>query len=189
MMVFEDAQWIDPSSRELLDRTIDRVASLPVLSLITFRPEFQSAWAGKSHVSTMILNRLDHNAGAALIQSMTGDRRLPPELVTEIAERTDGVPLFVEEMTKAVLEAGATGVKHAISIAPLPVLAVPLTLHASLMSRLDRLGAVAKEVAQLGAAIGREFSYAAHRHRAPERERTAIGAGPADRGRVGFSER
>src|SRR6266702_4734025 len=81
MMVFEDAQWIDPSSRELLDRTIDRVVTLPVLSLITFRPEFQSAWTGKSHVSTMVLNRLDQNAGAALIRSMTGDRRLPPELV------------------------------------------------------------------------------------------------------------
>jgi class 3 adenylate cyclase/predicted ATPase len=159
MMVFEDAQWIDPSSRELLDRTIDRVATLPVLSLITFRPEFQSIWTGKSHVSTMVLNRLDHEAGAALIRSMTGDRGLPPELVTEIAERTDGVPLFVEELTKAVLEAGATGVERAVSTAPVPGLAVPPTLHASLMARLDRIGPVAKEVAQLGAAIGREFSY------------------------------
>jgi class 3 adenylate cyclase/predicted ATPase len=159
MMIFEDAQWIDPSSRELLDRTIDRVATLPVLSLITFRPEFQSVWTGKSHVSTMFLNRLDREAGAALIRSMTGDRGLPPELVAEIAERTDGVPLFVEELTKAVLEAGATGVERAVSTAPLPGLAVPPTLHASLMARLDRIGPVAKEVAQLGAAIGREFSY------------------------------
>jgi predicted ATPase len=159
MMIFEDAQWIDPSSRELLDRTIDRVATLPVLSLITFRPEFQSLWTGKSHVSTMVLNRLDHKAGAALIRSMTGDRELPPELVTEIAERTDGVPLFVEELTKAVLEAGATGVERAVSTAPLPGLAVPPTLHASLMASLDRIGPVAKEIAQLGAPIGREFSF------------------------------
>jgi predicted ATPase len=122
-MVFEDAQWIDPRSRELLDRTIDRVANLRVLSVITFRPEFQSAWTERSHVSMMVLNRLDHKAGGALIHSMTRDRRLPPELVNEIADRTDGVPLFVEELTKAVLEAGAAGVEHAISIAPHPALA------------------------------------------------------------------
>jgi predicted ATPase/class 3 adenylate cyclase len=159
MMVFEDVQWIDPSSRELLDWTVERVAGLPVLLLITFRPDFQPAWTGKPHVSTVVLNRLDQSAGTALIRSMIGDRTLPDELVDEIAERTDGVPLFVEEMTKAVLEAGAAGVARAISAAPLPGLAVPSTLHASLMARLDRIGPVAKEVAQVGAAIGREFSY------------------------------
>lgn len=184
MIVFEDAQWIDPSSRELLDWTVERVASLPVLVLITFRPDFQSAWTGKSHVSAMVLNRLDHTAGAALIRNMTGDRTLPSELVEEIAERTDGVPLFVEELTKAVLEAGADGGAQAISAAPLPRLAVPPTLHASLMARLDRIGPIAKEVAQAGAAIGREFSYdllAAATHRSDSELRAAldrlIGAG------------
>jgi class 3 adenylate cyclase/predicted ATPase len=184
MMVFEDAQWIDPSSRELLDRAVERVANLPVLLLITFRPEFQSAWTGKSHVSAMVLNRLDHSAGVALVRSMSGNRTLPSELVDEIAERTDGVPLFVEELTKAVLEAGADGVARAVSAAPLPWLAVPPTLHASLMARLDRIGAVAKEVAQIGAAIGREFSYdmlASAAHRSDSELRAAldrlIGAG------------
>ncbi|MEY9128494.1 adenylate/guanylate cyclase domain-containing protein [Bradyrhizobium yuanmingense] len=159
MIVFEDMQWIDPSSRELLDRTVDRVASLPVLVLITYRPEFQLVWTGKPHVSLLVLNRLDQNAGAALIRSVAGGQTLPTEIVNEIAERTDGVPLFVEELTKAVLETSPQSIARAISFAPLPGLAVPATLHASLMARLDRIGPIAKEVAQIGAAIGREFSY------------------------------
>jgi class 3 adenylate cyclase/predicted ATPase len=184
MMVFEDAQWIDPSSRDLLDGVVAQVASLPALLLITFRPDFQSAWTGKSHISAMVLNRLDHSAGAALVRSMFGNRTLPSELVDEIAERTDGVPLFVEELTKAVLEAGADGVARAVSTAPQPGLAVPPTLHSSLMARLDRIGTVAKEVAQIGAAIGREFSYdllASAAHRSDSELRAAldrlIGAG------------
>jgi class 3 adenylate cyclase/predicted ATPase len=159
IVVFEDTQWIDPSSRELLDRTVDRVASLPVLVLVTYRPEFQTVWTGRSHVTLIVLNRLDQCAGAALIRSVAGVRTLPGEIVNEIAERTDGVPLFVEELTKAVLEAGPDGIASAVSAAPLPGLAVPATLHASLMARLDRIGPIAKEVAQVGAAIGREFSY------------------------------
>ena len=159
MVVFEDMQWIDPSSRELLDQTVDRVASLPVLVLITCRPEFQSVWTGKPHVSLLVLNRLDQSAGAALIRSVAGTRTLPSEIVNEIAERTDGVPLFVEELTKAVLETSPEGFARAISFASLPGLAVPATLHASLMARLDRIGPIARELAQVGAAIGREFSY------------------------------
>ncbi|WP_092258706.1 adenylate/guanylate cyclase domain-containing protein [Bradyrhizobium sp. Rc3b] len=159
MVVFEDMQWIDPSSRELLDRTVDRVASLPVLVLITYRPELQLIWSGKPHVSLLVMNRLDQKAGASLIRSVAGSRTLPTEIVNEIAERTDGVPLFVEELTKAVLETSNEGIPRAISFAPLPGLAVPATLHASLMARLDRIGPIAKEVAQIGAAIGREFSY------------------------------
>ncbi|MBB4366159.1 class 3 adenylate cyclase/predicted ATPase/energy-coupling factor transporter ATP-binding protein EcfA2 [Bradyrhizobium sp. CIR48] len=159
MVVFEDMQWIDPSSRELLDRTVDRVASLPVLVLITYRPELQLVWSGKPHVSLLVMNRLDQKAGATLIRSVAGSRTLPTEIVNEIAERTDGVPLFVEELTKAVLETSNEGIPRAISFAPLPGLAVPATLHASLMARLDRVGPIAKEVAQIGAAIGREFSY------------------------------
>ncbi|QIO32290.2 ATP-binding protein [Bradyrhizobium sp. 1(2017)] len=159
IVVFEDTQWIDPSSRELLDRTVDRVASLPVLVLVTYRPEFQTVWTDRSHVTLIVLNHLDQRAGAALIRSVAGVRTLPDEIVNEIAERTDGVPLFVEELTKAVLEAGPDGIARAVSAAPLPGLAVPATLHASLMARLDRVGPIAKEVAQIGAAIGREFSY------------------------------
>ncbi|MGY3037414.1 class 3 adenylate cyclase/predicted ATPase [Bradyrhizobium sp. USDA 4354] len=159
MVVFEDMQWIDPSSRELLGRTVDRVASLPVLVLVTYRPEFRLVWTGKPHVGLLVLNRLDQSAGAALIRSVAGARTLPTEIVNEIAERTDGVPLFVEELTKAVLETSPEGIARAISFAPLPGLAVPATLHASLMARLDRIGPIAKEVAQIGAAIGREFSY------------------------------
>ncbi|HEX9440624.1 MAG TPA: AAA family ATPase, partial [Roseiflexaceae bacterium] len=106
LIVCEDAQWIDPSSRELLDRTVELVASLPVLLLVTHRPEFRSVWNEKSHVSAMVLNRLDQSAGTALIRSVAGNRALPSEVVNEIVERTDGVPLFVEELTKAVLEAG-----------------------------------------------------------------------------------
>jgi class 3 adenylate cyclase/predicted ATPase len=159
MIVFEDAQWIDPSSRELLDRTVERVPTLPALLLITYRPEFHPVWTAKSHVSIMVLNRLDQSAGAALIRSVAGNQTLPSEVVDEIAERTDGVPLFVEELTKAVLEAGPAEIARAVSAVPLPGLAVPPTLHASLMARLDRIGPIAKEVAQVGAAIGREFSY------------------------------
>ncbi|WP_420836853.1 ATP-binding protein, partial [Bradyrhizobium algeriense] len=184
LIVCEDAQWIDPSSRELLDRTVELVASLPVLLLVTHRPEFQSVWNEKSHVSAMVLNRLDQSAGAALIRSVAGNRALPSEVVNEIAERTDGVPLFVEELTKAVLEAGSTEVARVVSAAPLPGLAVPPTLQASLMARLDRIGPVGKEVAQVGAAIGREFSYdllAAIAHRSDRELRAAldrlIGAG------------
>jgi class 3 adenylate cyclase/predicted ATPase len=184
LIVCEDAQWIDPSSRELLDRTVELVASLPVLLLITYRPEFQSVWNEKSHVSAMVLNRLDQSAGAALIRSVAGNRALPSEVVNEIAERTDGVPLFVEELTKAVLEAGGAEVARVVSAAPLPGLAVPPTLHASLMARLDRIGPIGKEVAQVGAAIGREFSYdllAAIAHRSDRELRGAldrlIGAG------------
>ena len=184
LIVCEDAQWIDPSSRELLDRTVELVASLPVLLLITYRPEFQSVWNEKSHVSAMVLNRLDQSAGAALIRSVAGNRTLPSEVVNEIAERTDGVPLFVEELTKAVLEAGGAEVARVVSAAPLPGLAVPPTLHASLMARLDRIGPIGKEVAQVGAAIGREFSYdllAATAHRSDRELRAAldrlIGAG------------
>ncbi|WP_342739464.1 AAA family ATPase [Bradyrhizobium sp. B117] len=159
MIVFEDVQWIDPSSRELLDRTVDRISALPVLVLVTHRPDFQMVWTGKPHVALLVLNRLDQNAGAALIRSVAGVRTLPTEIVNEISERTDGIPLFVEELTKAVLEASPEEIPRAISFAPLPGVAVPATLHASLMARLDRIGLIAKEVAQVGAAIGREFSY------------------------------
>ena len=109
LMVFEDVHWIDPTSRELLDLTVDRVRHLPVLLAITFRPEFQPPWGGRSHVTSSALNRLGEREGEALVQTLAGNAALSAEIVAEIVERTDGVPLFVEELTKAVLESAAQG--------------------------------------------------------------------------------
>ncbi len=161
LMVFEDAHWIDPTSRELMDLTLDRVGRLPVLLVITFRPEFQHAWGGQAHVTMLALNRLGGRDGAALVEHLAGNAALDPAIVAEIVERTDGVPLFVEELTKAVLESGerANRVAAVLTASPLPGLAIPATLHASLIARLDRLGIAAKEIAQIGAVLGREFSY------------------------------
>ena len=157
MMLYEDVHWIDPSSRELLDLVIERVPRLPVLLVVTFRPEFQAPWTGQAHVAMLVLNRLDRREGAALVQRVVGNGELPMDVVAEIIERTDGVPLFVEELTKAVVESGNAG--FVLSRAATTALNVPATLHASLMARLDRLGSAAKEVAQVGAVLGREFSY------------------------------
>jgi class 3 adenylate cyclase/predicted ATPase len=172
-IVFEDAHWIDPTSRELLDLIVERVRSLPVLLIVTFRPDFQPSWTGQPQVSMLALNRLDRRDRTALVAQIAGGKVLPDELVAQIADRTDGVPLFVEELTKSVLESGllrAEADRYVLDGA-LPPLAVPTTLHASLMARLDRLPSV-RLVAQTGAAIGREFSYALLRavSRLPEDE-------------------
>ena len=161
LMVFEDAHWIDPTSRELMDLTIDRLRRMSVLLVITFRSEFQPAWGGQPHVTTLALNRLGARDVAALIHSLAGNAPLGTEFIEEIVDRTDGVPLFIEELTKAVLERAdqADRVAAVLSVSPLPALAVPSTLQASLTARLDRIGAAAKEVAQIGAVLGREFSY------------------------------
>ncbi len=171
--VFEDAHWIDPTSRELLDLTVERVRSLPVLLIVTFRPEFQSPWTGQPQVSMLALNRLDRRDRTDLVVQIAGGKALPDEVVAQIAERTDGVPLFVEELTKSVLESGllrAEGDRYVIDRV-LPPFAIPTSLHDSLMARLDRLASV-RHVAQIGAAIGREFSYALLRavSRLPEDE-------------------
>ena len=161
LMVFEDAHWIDPTSRELLDLTVDRVRRLPVLLMITFRPEFQPPWGGRSHVTSMALNRLGERDREALVQKLAGNVVLATDVVAEIVERTDGVPLFVEELTKAVVESAGQGGRVAAVLATtsLAALSVPATLHASLMARLDRLGMVPKAIAQIGAVLGREFAY------------------------------
>ena len=161
LVVFEDAHWIDPTSRELLDLAVDRVRRLPVLLAITFRPEFQPPWGGRAHVTSLELNRLGERAGEALVHTLAGNAALTPEIVAEIVERTDGVPLFVEELTKAVLESAAQGdrVAGVLGATSLAALSVPATLHASLMARLDRLGLAPKEIAQIGAVLGREFGY------------------------------
>jgi class 3 adenylate cyclase/tetratricopeptide (TPR) repeat protein len=157
LMVFEDAQWIDPTSRELLDLMVDRVARLPALIVITFRPEFEHDWGGQPHVLALALNRLDGQEGEALVAGLAGDAGLARDTIEEIVARTDGVPLFVEELTKAVLESGDASA--ALAASPSPELAIPPTLHASLIARFDRLGPLAHEVAQTGAVLGREFGY------------------------------
>ena len=160
LMIFEDVHWIDPTSLEALNRTVDRIKALPVLLIVTFRPEFNAPWMGQSRVTGLTLNRLGEHDIASVIDRVVGNKMLPPNIRQDIIERTDGIPLFVEEMTKAVLEAQGEGAAaQAVSMVPSPMLAVPASLHASLMARLDRLGP-AKEVAQIGATIGREFSHA-----------------------------
>jgi class 3 adenylate cyclase/predicted ATPase len=146
IVVFEDAHWIDPTSRELLDLTVERVRCLPVLLIVTFRPEFEPPWTGQAQVTMLTLNRLDRRDRMALVTQIAGGKALSEEVIEEIVDRADGVPLFVEELTKSVLESGVT--PHGI----------PTSLHDSLMARLDRLGSV-RWVTQIGAAIGREFSY------------------------------
>jgi predicted ATPase len=160
LMIFEDAHWTDPTSLELFGRIVDRTPTLRVLLIITFRPDFASPWIGRSYVTALTINRLGESEIGAMIDRLIGNKLLPPTVRRDIIERTDGIPLFVEEMTKAVMEAEGEGaVERTVAAVPSPGLAVPASLHASLMARLDRLGH-AKEVAQIGAAIGREFSHA-----------------------------
>jgi class 3 adenylate cyclase/predicted ATPase len=160
LMIFEDAHWVDPTSLEAFGRLVDRIKTLGVLLIVTYRPEFEPPWVGRPHVTALILNRLGEGQIAAIIDSLTGNKPLPTSIRQDIIERTDGIPLFVEEMTKAVLEAENEGAgQQTAASVPSPALSVPASLHASLMARLDRLGP-AKEVAQIGSAIGREFSYA-----------------------------
>jgi class 3 adenylate cyclase/predicted ATPase len=160
LMIFEDLHWIDPTSRELFDLILSRIDCQQVLLVATFRSEFQPPWAGQPHVTVIALNRLGRSDGAAMVQQLAGNvALLPQDVIVEIVERTDGVPLFVEEMTKAVLEAGVERGRETVASMPSTRIGVPATLQASLMARLDRLGPAARGVAQIGAAIGREFSY------------------------------
>ena len=155
LAIFEDVHWIDPTSLELLDRMIEHVPRLPILLVVTFRPDFEAPWAGRPNVHTLALNRLSRSASTALVGRVGGSDALPADVVEQIIERTDGVPLFIEELTKAVVEAGEAEPRAA---APPASHQIPTTLHASLTSRLDRLGP-AKELAQVGAVIGRRFPY------------------------------
>jgi TolB-like protein/class 3 adenylate cyclase/predicted ATPase len=161
VMIFEDAHWIDPTSRELLDLMIECIHRLPVLLIVTFRPEFAPPWTGEEQVSVLALNRLDRHDRTVLVEQIAGGKALPDEVVTRIVERTDGVPLFVEELTRSVLESGLLREEadRWVLDRAMPSLAIPTSLRASLMARLDRLAQV-RHVAQIGAAIGRQFSYA-----------------------------
>jgi len=160
LLLFEDAHWADATSLELLDLTVERIHQLPILALFTFRPEHEPPWIGLPNVGTLALGRLDRGDVESMVARVTGGRVPPPEVMKQIVEKTDGNPLFVEELTKAVLEAGIL-IENAQGyqlVGPLPPLAIPATLQDSLMARLDRLAPV-REIGQVGAVIGREFSY------------------------------
>jgi len=160
LMVLEDAHWVDPTAREWLDLIVDRVPALRVLVIITYRPEFASPWVGRAQVTLLMLNRLPLRQRSQIISGVVGGKPLPKEIADQIIERTDGIPLFIEELTKAVVETGvvAEAGDHYEVIGPLTPLAIPTSLHASLLARLDRLAPV-REVAQIAAALGRSFSY------------------------------
>jgi class 3 adenylate cyclase/tetratricopeptide (TPR) repeat protein len=160
-LLFEDVHWADPTSIELLDLAVERIRHLRVLAIFTFRSEFEPSWVGLPNVTTLALGRLNQSYVQTMAEQVAGGRRLPAEVMGQIITKTDGISLFVEELTKTVLEAGIL-VEDAEGYrldGPLPPLAIPTTLHDSLMARLDRLSPV-KEIAQVGATIGREFSYA-----------------------------
>jgi class 3 adenylate cyclase len=160
LMVYEDVHCSDPTTRESLDLLIDRVPALRVLMIITFRPEFTPPWIGRPHVTMLTLNRLPRRQGAEIIAHVTGGKALPKEIADQIADRTDGIPLFIEDLTKTVLESGIVSEAggHYAMTGPTAPLAIPTSLHASLLARLDSL-APTREVAQIGAALGRSFSY------------------------------
>jgi class 3 adenylate cyclase/tetratricopeptide (TPR) repeat protein len=160
LMVYEDVHWSDPTTRESLDLLIDRVPASRILVIITFRPEFKPPWVDRSHVTLLSLNRLPLRQRAEMITHLTGGKTLPKEIANQIMDRTDGIPLFIEELTKAVVESGVlteTGDGYRVT-GPVAPLAIPTTLHASLLARLDRL-APTREVAQTAAALGRTFSH------------------------------
>ena len=160
LIVLEDAHWLDPTSLELFDQIVDRVQRLPVLLIVTFRPDLSPPWIGFPHVTLLTLNRLTQPQARSLVERVTGGKALPSEVIEQILARTEGVPLFAEELTKTVLESrllGDAGDRYVLA-GPLPPLAIPATLHDSLMARLDRLAPV-KDVAQISACLGREFDH------------------------------
>jgi class 3 adenylate cyclase/tetratricopeptide (TPR) repeat protein len=160
LILFEDVHWIDPTSLDLLDRAVSRVADLPALLVITFRPEFQAPWIGQPHVMMLHLSRVDRRDGVGIIAGITESKVLPDAVVEQILDRADGVPLYIEELTRTLLEIGLmreTRDRYELD-GPLPPLTIPTTLQDSLVARLDRLGSV-KDVVQIAATIGREFSH------------------------------
>jgi class 3 adenylate cyclase len=160
LMVFEDAHWSDPTSIELLNIIINEIRAHPVLLIMTYRPEFQTHWGGEAHVTSLLLNRLDRPETAEFARRVAGGKTLPLAVVDQIVQRTDGVPLFIEELTRTILESGVLQEKDGSFLldGPLPAEAIPSSLQASLLARLDRL-APTRRIAQIGAAIGREFSH------------------------------
>jgi tetratricopeptide (TPR) repeat protein len=160
VMLFEDVHWADPTTLEVLNLLIDRVKMVPLLVVLTHRPEFRSRWSQHGHVGALNLSKLTRAQSAAMISSLAGGKALPEALLEQILTRTDGVPLFVEELTKSIFETGELrdAGDHFDYAGPARTVTIPSTLRDSLMARLDRFMPV-KEIAQIGAAIGREFSY------------------------------
>jgi predicted ATPase len=160
VLLFEDAHWADPTTLEVLDLLIDRVRTVPLLVVLTHRPEFQSRWSEQGHVGALNLSKLTRTQSAAMVSALADGRALPAALLEQILTRTDGVPLFVEELTKSILESGELkeADDHYEYRGSARSVTIPVTLRDSLMARLDRFMPV-KEIAQIGAAIGREFSY------------------------------
>ena len=161
LFVMEDLHWVDPSTLELLSLLVDQGPTARILALFTFRPDFSPPWTGRAHLTQVTVHRLPRRQAVEVIRQVAHGKALPPEVVEQIVAKTDGVPLFVEELTKMVLESGLLQEREDRYelTGPLPPLAIPATLHDSLMARLDRLATV-KGLAQLGATLGREFSYA-----------------------------
>jgi class 3 adenylate cyclase/predicted ATPase len=160
LLIIEDVHWIDSTSLEVVSMMIEQVPRLPVLFVLTFRPEFTPPWTGGPNVTSLMLGRLGHRETAALAEQTAAGKVLPPEILNHIVQRADGIPLFIEELTKTILESYLVREEDGQYRldGPLPSVAIPWSLQASLMARLDRLSPV-KEVAQIGSAIGREFSY------------------------------
>jgi predicted ATPase/class 3 adenylate cyclase len=160
LMLWEDIHWSDPTTLESLDLLIDRAATLRVLMILTFRPEFTPPWVGRPHVTLLSLNRLPPRHRAEMIAHITGGKTLPKKIADQIIDRTDGVPLFIEELTKSVVESGlmTDAGDHYSMTGPVVPLAIPTTLQASLLARLDRL-APTREVVQIAATLGRQFSH------------------------------
>ena len=160
LLVMEDLHWVDPTTLELLSLLVDQGPTARILVLLTFRPDFSPPWTGRAHLTQVTLNRLPRRQAAEMTGRVAHGKALPPEVVEQVVAKTDGVPLFVEELTKMVLESGLLQEREERYelTGPLPPLAIPTTLHDSLMARLDRLATV-KGLAQLGATLGREFSY------------------------------
>lgn len=160
LMFLEDAHWIDPTTLDLTNRVVEQVRHLPILLVITFRPEFSPPWAGRGHVTSLSLTRLARQQAIRMIGGVASGKKLPAEVFDQIVAKTDGVPLFMEELTKSVLESGLLREESDsyVLASVLTPLAIPSTLHDSLTARLDRLSPI-KEMAQIGAAIGREFSH------------------------------
>ena len=173
LLVMEDLHWVDPSTLEWLSLLVDQGPTARILALCTCRPDFRPPWTGRSHLTQMTLARLPQRQATELTHQVAQGKALPAEVVAQIVAKTDGVPLFVEELTKTVLESGLLQEQedHYALTGPLPPLAIPATLHDSLLARLDRLGA-AKGLAQLGATLGREFAYALLQAVAPWDEET-----------------
>jgi class 3 adenylate cyclase len=160
LIVFEDVHWADPTSLELFELIVERASSFPLLAIVTFRPEFVPPWVSRPQVTLISLNRLPRRLSAEMIAHVTGGKALPQEIADQITNRTDGVPLFIEELTKAVVESGLLvecGDRYLVT-GPVTPLAIPTSLQASLLARLDHL-APARDVAQIAAALGRQFSH------------------------------